>query len=853
MALQRVIKFIVIFLIFPVFYLNASTFYNGWNLISFSGETTFLNSLKKDSNITIVWTYDKGKWSAYSPKNNITKLIIDKNISIIKKITPSQGVWVLVKGEYKPNFTTNFLYTNEINITRGWNLKGLIENESSIYEIDPKGIFWKYKDGDWFLGDNKKSNNWINFEKIYNGEGFWVYSDLNFTYNENRYKKILFLDEDMLPIKDIKVKNKYSKIDGIVDILPFTSSLDIKDKRFKKIKSRKLNFDEDVDVVFLEDASLKVIGDDENITKLIVTDFTLPNYFKAFYPIVSYPVEAAVVPPLISGGDVFILFANKNINQSITMFIDKLDTTPQSLNIGKFIKGFKLSAKDVNANPIPNDNLDYKAYIKPIFSYPNKLQHPFVYAKKDQNWEFVAPAIKRGNKYISKKWYDRFTTFILVDLNESNFSSIQGQVFDKMGRVLRDVIIVSDNKIFTSTDINGTFEFNSPTKPKKLIAYKQGYVPKKLDLNNTKKIVLKKLLTPNDIEGLHIKLDKNFKPIYTIGTKKAHFKYLSDDYSIRPKLLLESNKTIYASVYPYKDGYVFASSDSSINWLKNSGEIEKIREGDGLIFDGFVVKDDTIYYGTFGDTFGVIDDSGLEIDDALSGYEFFDYPLSVVYKPIITDTKIYIPLYNSETNATNVTLFIKGKEDSSTNNLDLISGYGEAGKLSQTNDYIIFGTSKSKILFVDKKNNKVVKNIDFNGSGIIANVIFTQNHIYAIDLNGRLKKFDINGSEIKSLDLKPSSNLLLKNNKIIVATHNGEIFQIDKDLNILSSYKVDDNIYASPIIYDNNIYTITYNGKLYKNDKLIGSFTEKIFSVNLVKDTIIIATENGNIWKLSIL
>jgi len=823
----------------------------GWSLISFPYEKNmFLQTLNKD--IISVWTYKNG-WQAYSSHPKIAQLLLNNNIPVLKKITPSQGVWVYCDTNTTLNLTVTPALKNDINLSAGWNLVGTIEDKTSINQIDPLAIFWKYRDGEWILSKNitvDGAQNFKKFDTISSGEGFWIYTKNPCIYKENKMKNLLFLDDNLVPQR-VTIDGVQSSIDGFIKVEPFLSTISINDPHFKKIDKLSLDFTKRNRVIFLENSNHQIAGY-KNSTPLVVTDFTLPDYLLSFYPIKSFPVEATVVPPLIMNQDISILIMNVDLKKSLTISLTSINTAPPNLNSGKFVKGFDMYVLDSHANEVDLKSLNKKAKIQPIFLNTGTVAHPYVYAKNGDNWDFVGPAIPYENGYISKNWYDKFTSYALVDVNESNIYINKRRVLNERGQVLRDVIVVSDNKISAVSNYKGIFKYTAPKKPKRLVAYKEGYVPQIIDLNRSSDIVLKKFLSVKDIPGLKVELDKNFKPIYTIGNKKSHFRYLSENYNFKPQLLVDTNDTIYTSVYKYNNGYVFGSSNSVIHYLKNDGSLVKLREGDGLIYDGFFVKNNTIYFGTFGDSFGAIDSSGnISIDNALSEFGFLDSGLSVVYKPLITNKKIYIPLYN-QNKSTKASLYIKGIQDIATNNLNLLSNLGTPGKLSQTPTDVVFGTSSSKIVFVDKMKDSISKLIDFNGSGIIAEVVQIDDNFFVIDLNGTLKKFDVTGKELSSISLTSASNLLVNGNEIIVGAQDGMLYRLDSDLHIKNKIRLDSAIIAKPIIYKGNIYTITKSGKFYKNSELIGTFDTKVTNINLIDNSIVFGTEKGAIWKIAL-
>jgi hypothetical protein len=68
----------------------------GWNLVSFIGdEEEDINKVfQNNGQIYVVWSWENGKWSAWSPSSYIRSLIKNKNIDLLTKIKPSKGYWV---------------------------------------------------------------------------------------------------------------------------------------------------------------------------------------------------------------------------------------------------------------------------------------------------------------------------------------------------------------------------------------------------------------------------------------------------------------------------------------------------------------------------------------------------------------------------------------------------------------------------------------------------------------------------------------------------------------------------------------------------------------------------------------
>lgn len=848
------ISFLVILI--SLLNLNALELKKGWNLVSFPYKSISTLSLK-DENIKAIWGYNE-KWFAYSNDQNYSNILIKNNIALLKKLEPSKGYWIQAKKDFKINSTFSPIFENSISIKKGWNLIGAIEDKTSINEIDPKALYWKYKNGNWFLGVNAKYD-WSNKFSLFNkDEGIWIYSHKNQIFNEDRRKKFLFLDENFIP-RQVVFDGKKSSIDGFIHTAYKKNRFEFNQTGFLPIStyfkdnqliSPNIASSDENYIIFLEKNN-QTIFENNNSKPLIVKDFTLDDYFQFFYPIKSISVKATPIDAGFVSKDAAMIVSNQNLKQSLTLIFDSIkkpDNTPP----GKFIKGIKITARDVYGNVVNHKKIDGQIDFKPIFMVTNSIKNPFIYVLNANKWDLVGPGVYKEGRVYSKNWSDKFTKYILMD--DENLSFKKSLIVkNSNGQVLRDVIIVSNDKIAVSTNYDGNFTYLAPTPPKKLIAYKKGYKPKIIDINQTKNIVLEPLEDILKIQGVKVGFDKNFSLIYTIGTKDKKFiydgNYIKNHKTIlKPTLLADIKYPIYSIIKPYEDGYILATSDSKIIKLDKDGKTHILDQGKGLIYDGFNVKDSVIYFGTFGDNFTKIENGTIARDDSLSEAAFLDTGLSVVYKPLITDSKIYIPLYN-QSQSTKASILIKDKD---LNNINLISNLGTPGKLSKIESNIVFGTSSSKIVFIDISSDSVSKTFDFNGSGIIANIAKLNGFYFAIDLNGTLKKFNSNGALIDKINLTPSSVLFKKDNDLAAAGLDGKIYILDSNLSIKDFYKLESGVLAEPVNYKNDIYFLTKKGSFYKNETKIGTFSSKITNINLFENSLIFGCENGAVWRVDL-
>ncbi|MEA2017993.1 MAG: hypothetical protein U9N59_06060 [Campylobacterota bacterium] len=832
---------------------NAIELKEGWNLVSLEND---FNVSSLNSNIKSVWSYDQN-WSAYSSDAEYLELIKSNNITILNNVKPSQGIWIQANIDLIQEVSSKAI-VNDINISKGWNLIGTIEDTTSLNSIDSNAIYWKY-DENWTLGSNTLPNAYPHrFTNINKNDGVWVLSDINITYQEDMQKKFLFLDNNLVPQRT-SYNNTNSSLDGFVHTNPNTDFIFKNDGYIdfnasfenNEIVSEYVSGEFENYAIFLENSTGYATFENNNSDPLSVTDFSLNDYFLKFYDIESIFIEAKPIKPLLISSDVIMTLSNVDMKQSLTLSFETISDPGVFSDIGVFVKGISTKVQGSDKETIDPLTINGQMNLKPTFTNVLNITNPYIYGKNGSKWDLVGPGLKVGTSVKSKNWYNKFTSFALVDADNSNMYQYNKTVRNTQNQTLRDVLIVSDNKIAVSTTYDGNFTYTAPSVPSKLIAYKQGYKPKLIDLNSSSDIILEPLDGLETIVGLNSKFDKDFNIIYTVGAKDKEFTYLNTDYTIKPKLLANTDKTIYSSVYSYEDGYVFGASDSTVLKVYESHNLEeKLNEGFGLIYDSLIVENsEDIYYGTFGDSFTKINSSDTTSDEEI-GYTStvdIDTYLSVVFKPIISNDKIYIPVFNQDINNT-VSMIIKDINDIEST-LQPISNIGTPGKLSQAVDSIIFGTSDSKVVFINKEDNNVSNIVDFNGSGIIAKVIEFDNSYYAIDLNGLLKNIDTNDSK----QLTTSSTLLTNGTELIAIDHNGTINYLDASLNILKTDMIDDNIIAEPVIFEDNIYIITASGKFYKNSTLIGTFNTKVTNMNLENNNIIFGAENGTVWNIEIL
>jgi len=147
----------------------------GWNLVSLD-----LNVSDISSNTEIIWQYNSGIWSAYSPNEQIQSVIESSSniMDIIDVIDSSQGTWIFsLEDENLSIVNATSILDTTCNDT--WNLNGTNKDinttDISCNSGDIKSI-WKYKNETWMLNTDIENNlDLESFDTIYANEGFWIY------------------------------------------------------------------------------------------------------------------------------------------------------------------------------------------------------------------------------------------------------------------------------------------------------------------------------------------------------------------------------------------------------------------------------------------------------------------------------------------------------------------------------------------------------------------------------------------------------------------------------------------------------------------------------------------------------
>jgi len=157
--------------------------HQGWNLVAVD-----IDLSKIPGDVSIIWTYSDGNWSAYSPNGQYTQAISDSGFPTISKpLSSNNGTWFLSSRDFnliypKPTFDENITSPTPPNLTaknRGWNLMGTPRQLPAELIQCKEGnisVIWKYFDGEWLLyaPNINPSLYQLMFNTILPNEGFWV-------------------------------------------------------------------------------------------------------------------------------------------------------------------------------------------------------------------------------------------------------------------------------------------------------------------------------------------------------------------------------------------------------------------------------------------------------------------------------------------------------------------------------------------------------------------------------------------------------------------------------------------------------------------------------------------------------
>jgi uncharacterized secreted protein with C-terminal beta-propeller domain len=157
-------------------------FHKGWKMVGFDHEITDL-SVFDTKNVQLIWSYQNGKWYAYSPDETVQNVIETAQIDELTAIKPWHGVWVLSKQWWYDESSYQFNKDQSskieaIELYKGWNLLSLPYNMVISPEVFGDDVVWKYNDdSDWeaYIPNLDENITGIkSLQQIDPNNGFWV-------------------------------------------------------------------------------------------------------------------------------------------------------------------------------------------------------------------------------------------------------------------------------------------------------------------------------------------------------------------------------------------------------------------------------------------------------------------------------------------------------------------------------------------------------------------------------------------------------------------------------------------------------------------------------------------------------
>jgi len=115
--------------------------------------TTDMSKIDSITNLKLIWSYEDGRWSAYSPNPALQEAI--ESLSTIDTITSTskeKAYWVLTTNKTFINFDENITSLDIDSLKSGWSLISTpkVDDVKTKFKNRVKAL-WKYSKGVWYL------------------------------------------------------------------------------------------------------------------------------------------------------------------------------------------------------------------------------------------------------------------------------------------------------------------------------------------------------------------------------------------------------------------------------------------------------------------------------------------------------------------------------------------------------------------------------------------------------------------------------------------------------------------------------------------------------------------------------
>lgn len=672
---------------------------NGWNLLGTSSDIV-VDDLNK-SGIDLVWKYDLGNWSFYSPNSELSEFATSLGYAKALQIASGEGFWIKANTDINLSIATQTTQ-NQFAFHAGWNLCGVRESYQDItLASDLKSAvnsIWKYKNNKWYgFSSNANIQNTMNqvgvesFNTIEKNEGFWLYLDDD----KDPFKETILIPTTPYLAKIINTSNNtinplanaeiYNDANELVTSTDFYGVASLQKSGAYSLK---LDGYEAVDF-YVNDEGMYLVNvasleEEPEEDSVITIEFDIGNWYEGSQ---NTMIEAKVIPKVFSNpSKTYSLIVNEfAANVDLTLSVLE-DLTLQEEHL---ISSMKVVLQTSNGSSINVQASGFVGRFLPIY-YNKTLDTNKQYAlyfreNNTQSWNYVQMA-----NYDAKK--GRLKPIADVDkIGEYGFfgfdrlKHFSGSLKDENNTDI-GMFYIKQNNNAVSVFKDGQFDliYNDDTN---VTIFADGYKSKLVAISqNTENIVLEKLvfselsLKVNNLFGsqlpqtLDMEVEHNITNIgkkFRLELQNEHYVILNFpqelmgkeakledgsvvilqngvEITVAPKLnKLETSKNSidYSNMIEFSEKMVNISSNGKIEWydkttLEKQGEKSLNLES---VFDSFIVVGDKLLIGTMAGNIYSVDGNFTISEVKYSVEESFAIEVGskFVFKPILVENEIY--------------------------------------------------------------------------------------------------------------------------------------------------------------------------------------------------------------------
>ena len=812
----------------------------GWNLIGIHSD---IDIKKLGKEYKIIWSYKDGKWLAFSPDNDMLKLIKNK-YEEIKELNSTQAVWIYSDKNYILNFS--FLEHKYIKFEKNWQLISLPKEgniSSNLFNNQNINFVWKY-DNSWYgYSPNEYYQNIIKqkynlLDNIKDYEGFWINAkNKGNIYIGKNYSVYFYYTQNgrIYPLQYQKVKDNNNNLLGYTNV---NGRILINSP-----KTLMLNDNFDYLPIAISNNVFNYVSfvskKDENKTKLYSDVFDIGNY--RFGGTLVY-VEAKIPPKVF-------LSLNENYGFIVKKFTSNEDITisiiPKIDENSSILGSMEIKLEDSLGNEISQDNAGFSGEFQ-IYMKSKKIDDDvIVMQKKGDKLDYISDTYYLNGKYYSKKNITSLGEFLFVKTPRLYTHKLYFTNVNK-------VIVIDSN--FNSYVINKYGEFKSINSEESISIFADDFkslnITVKNDINitlqpkkyythciNIKNLLTNKVLKKYHLNGIYgneivnLNTDNSGKACFVSENNLSNIIIDDVNYTINKDLVnylskyikISANAVSYSNLNDNNFTY-FVYNTTAGAYMYNI-DTNKSFKLENYIFNSInenIIADiaDNIYQ---------INNNKIEKSN-FSKDDFFDDIGNFVFAPVKSNEYLFFPTTNAKIILTNLDgntagvspIYLKTYDDNKTNNLI---------HLYDINDSYVYGVVNEGLVYLinkDTQNAELIMQTDKLNS---YNVSFDNNCLYiATD-----KIYKIDGKNI-NVYMNIKANKISKKDKYFIIDNyvyiNGSFAYSFKG-NLIKIFKL-----------NNNLMIVTENA-IYKNNEKILTFNEKIVNCDLKNGYFLIEFDNG--------